>query len=180
MKNKLIKKLSIISALVLTLSTTVLADGSGKKIDQRIDGVKATLILPGDTAKTGENELTVKLYDDKDKPIADANVKVVAEMKADGDMNGHNMKDAKPEVIDFKKGHEEGEYIGTVKFSDKGNWKVKTTFTDNNKEKVAEFNIEVISSGPNWFIVGGFLIVITLIIVTAGIAKKKNKNIVQA
>jgi|GEM_PF-1584922 hypothetical protein len=179
MKNKLIKKLSIISALVLTLSTSVLADGTGKKINQTIDGVKATLMLTEDKAKTGENELTLKLYDNKDKPISNADVKVSVEMDK-SDMGSMNMGDSKAESIQFKKGHEEGEYVGTVKFSDKGKWKVKTNFTANNGEKMADFNIEVISAGPNWFVVGGFLIVAILIIVTAGIAKKKNKKSVQA
>ncbi|KZL91461.1 FixH family protein [Clostridium magnum] len=177
MKNKSIKKLSIISALVLTLSTSVLADGSGKKIEQKVDGVTATLILPGDTAKTGENELTVKLYDDKDKPVTDANVKVVAEMESDGDMSSHNMKEAKPEVIDLKKGHEDGEYVGTVKFSDKGHWKVKTSFAVNNTEKMADFDVDVISGGPNWLVIGGFLGATALIIVTAAISKKNKKAV---
>lgn len=180
MKRRLLKNLTIISALVLTLSTSVLADGGGKKIEQRVDGVKATLILAEDKAKTGENELTLKLYDDKDKPMTNANVKVTAEMEADGDMSGHNMKEAKPEVIQFKEGHEEGEYIGTVKFSDKGHWKVKADFTTNNGEKMADFSLDVISSGPNWFVVGGFVVVTTLIIVTAGITKKKNKKTAKA
>lgn len=179
MKNKLIKKLSIISALVLTLSTSVLAAGSGKKIDQTVDGVKATLILTEDKAKTGENQLTLKLYDDKDKPISNSDVKVSVEMNK-SDMGGMNMGESKPEVTQFKKGQEEGEYVGTVKFSDKGNWKVKTNFTANNGEKMADFDVDVISAGPNWFVVGGFLVVATLVIVTAGISKKKKKKTIKS
>lgn len=175
MKNKLIESLTIISALVLTLSTSVLANGDGKKIDQRVDGVKATLILAEDKAKAGENELTLKLYDDKDIPIGNADVKVSVEMNK-SDMGTMDMNESKPEIIQFKKGHEEGEYIGTVKFSDKGKWKVKTNFTTNNGQKMADFNVEVVSSGPNWFVIGGFLVVTTLIIVTAGITKKKKKK----
>lgn len=174
MKNKLIKKLSIISALVLTLSTSVLADGSGKKIEQTVDGVKATLILTGDKAKTGENELRLMLSDDKDKPISNAAVKVSVEMDKGG-MGDMNMDDSKPEIIQFTKGHENGEYVGTVKFSDKGKWKVKTSFTANNAEKIADFDVDVSSAGPNWFIVGGFLVIAALIIVTAGISKRNKK-----
>ncbi|WP_406541889.1 hypothetical protein [Clostridium ljungdahlii] len=102
MKNKLIKKLSIISALVLTLSTSVLADGSGKMIEKNIDGVKATLMLTGDKAKTGDNELTLKLSDDKDRPINNADVKVSAEMDK-GSMGDMNMGDSKAETIQFQK-----------------------------------------------------------------------------
>lgn len=179
MKNKLIKKLSIISALVLTLSTSVLADGSGKKIEQTVDGVKATLMLTGDKAKTGENELTLKLSDDKDKPISNADVKVSVEMDK-GSMGDMNMGDSKAETVQFKKGHEDGEYVGTVKFSDKGKWKVKTSFMTTSGDKMADFNVDVASSGPNWFVVGGFLVVAALIIVTAGIAKKKNKKTIKS
>ncbi|WML34059.1 FixH family protein [Clostridium sp. OS1-26] len=179
MKRRLLKNLTIISALVLTLSTSVLADGSGKKIEQRVDGVKATLILSGDKAKTGENELTLKLADEKDKPIDKADVKVSAEM-AKNDMGDMNMGESKPEVIQFEKGHEEGEYVGKIKFSNKGHWKVKTDFTVDNAQKMVDFDVDVISSGPNWFVVGGFLVVTTLIIVTAGVTKKKNKKIAKA
>ncbi|WP_411682711.1 FixH family protein [Clostridium thailandense] len=174
MKNKLIKRLSIISALVLTLSTSVLADGSGKKIDQTVNGVKATLILTGDKAKTGENELTLKLSDDKDKPITNADVKVSVEMDK-GSMGDMSMSDSKAETVQFTKGHEDGEYVGTVKFSDKGKWKVKTSFAANNAEKMADFDVDVASAGPNWFIVGGFLVIAALIIVTAGISKRNKK-----
>lgn len=179
MKNKLIKRLSIISTLVLTLSTSVLADGTGKKIEQTVDGVKSALILTGDKAKTGENELTLKLSDDKNKPINNADVKVYVEMDK-GSMGDMNMNDSKPETIQFKKGHEDGEYVGTVKFSDKGKWKVKTNFMASNGEKMADFNVDVVSSGPNWFVIGGFLVVITLIIVIAGITKKKKKKTIKA
>jgi glutamate N-acetyltransferase/amino-acid N-acetyltransferase len=91
-------------------------------------------------------------------------------------MSGHNMKEAKPEIVDFKKGHEDGEYIGTVKFSDKGHWKVKTNFTVNNAEKMADFDIDVVSGGPNWLVIGGFLGATALIIITAAISKKNKKD----
>ncbi|WPC39792.1 FixH family protein [Clostridium sp. JS66] len=174
MKNKLMKKLSIISALVLTLSTSVLADGSGKKIDKTVDGVKTTLMLTGDKAKTGENQLTLMLSDNNNKPISNADVKVSVEMDK-GSMGDMNMDGSKPEAVQFTKGHEDGEYVGTVKFSDKGKWKVKTSFTANNAKKMADFDVDVASSGPNWFIVGGFLIIAFLIIVTAAISKKNKK-----
>lgn len=176
MKNKLIKKLSIISALVLTLSTSVLADGNGKKIEQTVDGVKATLILKGDTAKTGNNALTLKLSDNKDKPISNADVKVSAEMDK-GSMGDMNMDDSKAETIQFQKGHEDGEYIGTVKFSDKGKWKVKTSFMTTNGDKMANFDVDVASAGPNLLVVGGFLVVAALIIITAAISKKNKKAV---
>lgn len=176
MKNKLIKKLSIISALVLTLSTSVLADGTGKMIEQTVDGVKATLMLTGDKAKTGENELTLKLSDDKNKAISDADVKVSVEMDK-GSMGSMHMDESKPEAVQFKKGHEDGEYVGTVKFSDKGKWKVKTSFMTSSGEKMADFDVDVVSAGPNWLVIGGFLGAAALIIITAGISKKNKKAI---
>ncbi|NMM63327.1 FixH family protein [Clostridium sp. P21] len=176
MKNKLIKKLSIVSALVLTLSTSVLADGTGKMIEQTVDGIKSTLMLTGDKAKTGENQLTLKLSDDKNNPINNADVKVSVEMDK-GSMGDMSMDASKPETIQFKKGHEDGEYVGTVKFSDKGEWKVKTSFMTGSVEKMADFNVDVVSSGPNFLVVGGFLVVTALIIITAGISKKNKKAI---
>lgn len=173
MRNKLIKRFAIASVLAFTFSTSVLADGNGQKIEQQVDGIKVDLVLSGDKAKTGDNELTVKLYDDKNQPIDNANVKVTAEMDS-SNMGDMNMSDSKPKAVDFKEGTHKGEYTGTVDFTDKGTWKIETDFSVNNQEKMANFNVEVANAGPNWFVVGGFLGIMAIIIITAGIMKKKS------
>jgi hypothetical protein len=42
---------------------------------------------------------------------------------------------------------------------------------------MADFDVDVASAGPNWFIVGGFLVIAALIIVTAGISKRNKKSL---
>ncbi|AJA48624.1 hypothetical protein CPAST_c25550 [Clostridium pasteurianum DSM 525 = ATCC 6013] len=174
MKKKLIKNVVLGLLFVLALSTTALADSDGTKIEKNVDGIKADLILSSDTLKTGDNELTIKLYDTKGQPIENANVKVTADMPGNN-MDDMKMNNSKPEAIDFKPGHEKGEYTGTVNFSDKGNWTIKTDFTAANQEKMADFDVKVSSSGPNWFVIGGFLGLVALIIIIAAVSKSKKK-----
>lgn len=90
-------------------------------------------------------------------------------------MDNMNMNNSKPEVINFKAGSEKGEYTGNINFSDKGNWTVKTDFTVANQEKMADFDVKVANSGPNWLIIGEFLGVVVLIIIVAAISKNKKK-----
>lgn len=175
MGKKMIKNLAITLLFTLISFTTALADsGGGTKIEKDVNGIKVDLILSGDTVKTGDNMLTIKLYDEKGQPLENANVKVTADMPGNN-MDSMNMKDSKPETFDFKAGHEKGEYTGNINFSDKGNWKIKTDFTVKSQEKMADFDVKVVSSGPNWFIIGGFLGVVVIIIIIAAISKNKKK-----
>lgn len=175
MRKKLIKNLVLGLLFTLTLSTTALADSGGTKIEKNVDGIKVDLILSSDTVKTGDNELTLKLYDEKGQPLENANVKVTADMPGNN-MDNMNMNNSKPEAINFKAGHEKGEYTGNVNFSDKGNWTIKTDFTVANQEKMADFDVKVANAGPNWIIIGAFLGVVVLIIIIAVISKNKKKT----
>ncbi|MCH3962728.1 MAG: FixH family protein [Clostridium sp.] len=174
MKSKLIKNSIMALFFTLILSAAVLADGSGTKIEKNVDGIKIDLISSGDTVNVGNNTLTIKLYDKKGQPLENANVKVTADMPKDN-MDNMNMDDSEPETVDFKEGHEKGEYTGALNFSDKGDWTIKTNFTAEGQEKMADFDIKVVSSGPNWFVIGGFLGAVVLIIIIAGILKNKKK-----
>ncbi|WP_058953799.1 FixH family protein [Clostridium tyrobutyricum] len=174
MGKKMIKNLIVTLFFTLILSTTALADSNGTKIEKNVDGIKADLILSSDTVKIGDNNLTIKLYDEKGQPLQDANVKVIADMSG-GSMDNMNMDNSKTEAVNFKSADQKGEYTGTINFSDKGNWTLKTSFTSKNQEKMADFNVKVINPGPNWFIIGGFLGAVILIIIIAGILKNKKK-----
>jgi hypothetical protein len=177
MGKKLMKNLLLGLLFTLILSTTALADsGGGTKIEKNVDGIKVDLILSGDTVKTGDNELTIKLYDEKGQPLENANVKVTAEMPGNS-MDDMKMNNSKPEAINFKAGHEKGEYTGNINFSDKGNWTIKTDFTAESHEKMADFDVKVVGSGPNWLIIGGFLgVVVIIIIIIAAVSKNKKKS----
>lgn len=175
MKKNLIKNLVLGTVFTLVFSTAALADNGGTKIEKNVDGIKVDLVLNSEKVKTGENELTILLSDDKGQPVDNANVKVTADMTG-SDMGGMKMENSKPMAVELKPGHEKGEYEGKVNFSDKGKWKVKTDFTVNNVEKMADFDVDVASSGPNLFVVGGFLGAIVLIIAFAAIMKNKKKT----
>lgn len=175
MGKKLMKNLVLGLLFTLMLSTTVMADSGGTKIEKNVDGIKVDLVLSSDTVKIGENELTIMLYDEKGQPLENANVKVTADMPGNN-MDSMNMNNSNPEAISFKAGHEKGEYTGNINFSDKGNWTIKTDFTVANQEKMADFDVKVAGSGPNWFIIGGFLGVVVLIVIIAAISKNKKKT----
>lgn len=174
MIKKILKSLTISLILTLMMSTLALADGQEKKIDKNIDGTNVSLIFHKEEIKIGDNGFTVVLKDDKNQPISNAKVEATVEMdKSDKSMD-MNMEGDKPTKLDLTEGSKNGEYSGKADFTDKGKWLVKTTFFVNGQQENTDFEINVESAGPNWFIIGGFLGVIVLIIAVAAVKKKKS------
>lgn len=173
MINKIFKSLTISLVLTLMISTLAFASTQGKEIDKNINGTNVSLIFNKEQIKTGSNEFTVVLKDDKNQPISNAKVETTVEMdKSDKSMD-MNMDGDKPMKVDLTEGSN-GEYSGKADFTDKGMWAVKTTFLVNGQQENADFQIDVQSAGPNWFIIGGFLGVIVVIIAVAAVRKKKS------
>lgn len=172
MIKKTIKNISIIVIFILILSTAVLADNNGSKIEKTIDGIKVNLILSDNTTKTGVNKLTINLYDRENRPLENAKVKVTADMPGDN-MDNMKMAHSKPKAVEFNTTNKKGEYTGNISFSDKGNWRIKTDFMAGNQKKTVYFNIKVNNSSPNWYPIIGVLGVIILIVIIVIIRKNK-------
>ena len=171
MKQKL--TISVIFTLILVLSFSILAfaSTSSNQIDKQVDGIKATLTFKNEKVKTGSNEFSILLHDSNNQPITNAKVRITMSMDKTSNMGG--MEEAKPVMIELKESGEKGQYSGTADFTTKGKWIIKTNFTMQGIEKSVDFNVTASSSGPNWLIIGGFLGVIALVLLIAGINKKK-------
>lgn len=176
MKYKIVKSLVLSLIIVLAFSTIVLADSMNmdKGIEKKLDGISAELSFKNGKAQTGNGDIMITLHDGNNKPISDAAVSATAEMDKNMDMN---MKDSKPISIEFKNGDDQGQYMGSVNFTDKGKWIVKAKIKVQGQEKNVDFDVDVASTGPNWGIIGGFLGIVALIIIIAAVKKKQSAKV---
>jgi hypothetical protein len=172
MKFKIIGSFILSLVFVMALLTTVLADDMNMDNGTKKDagGINAELSFKNGKAQTGNGDIMITLLDSDKKPITDAEVQATAEMDKNMDMN---MDKSKPIAIEFEKGDDQGRYMGKVNFTDKGKWIVKATIKDQGQEKNVDFDVDVAGTGPNWGIIGGFLVLMVLIIGIAAAKKKK-------
>lgn len=189
--NKIIKSFILSLVIVMLFSTVVLASEKDKGMDMdegievKVEGINVELSFTSGKALTGNGDIMITLHDDDDKPITDALVTAIAEM--DKSSMDPKMEDSKPIAIEFKKDDEEGQYMGEVDFTDEGKWIVKVTINAQGQVKNLDFNVDVeepddheADSGANWGVIGGFLGLMALIIIIAGIKKKKSMKVTNA
>ena len=180
MKKKTIR--GAVAGLILTLglSTAAFADGMGnmdmgKGTEKSVNGISAELTFNKDNkVKTGKNDVMITLHDDNNKEIQNAEVKISAEMDKNSDMGGMNMDNSKPiEAILESSG--QGQYMGNIDFTDKGKWVVTANVTVNGEKKDIKFDVDVVSAGPNWVVIGGFVGIVAVVIIVAAVKKKGSK-----
>ena len=169
------KKITSVLTLILILAFTTIVSASavGKQIDKQVDGINASIVFNNATIKPGDNQYTIILRDKNNKPISDAMVSTTVKMATSMDMSGQDMNKSKAMMTTLKESSEKGQYVGSAKFTDKGKWNVKTSFTVNGKMESTAFDVDVVSAGPNWLIIGGFLGVIVLVIIVVAVKKKR-------
>ncbi|MBN7772493.1 FixH family protein [Clostridium aminobutyricum] len=157
--------------IIMLLFSTTFASTENAGIEKQVNGMNVNLTFMSDDVVTGSNDLMIQLHDNNDKPVDNATIRVLADMdRTDDHMD---MSDTEPLQTDLEASHEAGQYMGTLEFTDSGEWMIKAYITIDGKESVADFTIAVAEGGPNWYIIGGFLGVITFIIVLAAINKKR-------
>lgn len=177
MKRKTIKGAILSIILTLGLSTAAFADGMdmGKGTEKSANGISAELTFNKDNkVKTGENDVMLTLHDVNDKEIENADVNISAEMDKESDMGSMDMDKSKP-IEAALEGSGQGEYMGNIDFSDKGKWVVTANVMVNGEQKDIKFDVDVISAGPNWVIIGGFIGIVAVIIIVAAVKKKSSK-----
>ncbi|AGF57520.1 hypothetical protein B0P06_004177 [Clostridium saccharoperbutylacetonicum] len=180
MKKKTIR--GAIAGLIFTLglSTAAFADGMGnmdmgKGTEKSASGIKAELTFNKDNkVKTGKNDVMVTLHDDNNKEVENAEVKLSAEMDKNSDMGGMNMDKSKP-IEAALESSGSGQYMGNIEFTDKGKWVVTANVTVNGEKKDIKFDVDVVSAGPNWVVIGGFVGIVAVIIIVAAVKKKSKK-----
>ena len=181
MKKKTIRGAILSLILTLGLSTTAFADGMGnmdmaKGTEKSVDGIKAELTFNKDNkVKTGKNDVMITLHDNNDKEIEKATVNISAEMDKSSDMGGMNMDESKPIEVTLENS-EEGQYMGNIDFTDKGKWTVTANVMVNGEKKDIKFDVDVASGGPNWVVIGGFIGIVSIIIIVAAVKKKQSSK----
>ncbi|EHJ01062.1 hypothetical protein CDLVIII_4554 [Clostridium sp. DL-VIII] len=180
MKKKTIRGALLSLILTLGLSTAAFADGMGnmdmgKGTEKSASGINVELTFNKDNkAKTGKNDVMVTLHDDNNKEIDNADVKISAEMDKGSDMGGMSMDKSKPIEATLESSGQ-GQYMGDIDFSDKGKWVVTANATVNGEKKDIKFDVDVVSAGPNWVVIGGFVGIVAVIIIVAAVKKKSSK-----
>lgn len=177
MKKKTIRGAILSIILTLGLSTAAFADGMdmGKGTEKSVNGINAELTFNKDNkVKTGKNDVMLTLHDANDKEIENADVNISAEMDKESDMGGMDMDKSKPTEVALE-GSGQGEYMGNIDFSDKGKWVVTANVMVNGEKKDIKFDVDVISAGPNWVVIGGFIGIVAVIIAVAAVKKKSSK-----
>lgn len=181
MKKKTFRSAVFGLIFTLGLSTTAFADGTGnmdmgKGTEKSSNGINAELTFNKDNkAKTGKNEVMVTLHDGNDKEIENAQVKIIAEMDKNSDMGGMNMDKSKP-IEAVLKNDGKNQYMGNINLTDKGKWMVTAEVMVNGEMKDIKFDVDVLSGGPNWFVIGGFVGIVSVIILVAAVKKKQSSK----
>jgi len=130
---------------------------------------KVQLISPSQF-KEGENEVIVAVTKE-DKPVSSLAVNVSAEMEMSG--ASHSMNHGQENLLEQTLAEgKKGEYSGTLDLKGDGKW-ILTVQLPNQQ---TAFEVLVEKGGPNWIVIGGFLIVIIAIIIAAGVKKKRTSG----
>jgi len=66
--------------------------------------------------------------------------------------------------------------MGNIDFTDKGKWVVTANVMVNGEKKDIQFDVDVISAGPNWVVIGGFIGIVSIIIIVAAVKKKQSNK----
>lgn len=182
MKNKTIRGAILSLILTLGFSTSAFADGMGnmdmaKGMEKSVNGINAELTFNKDNkVKTGKNDVMVTLHDNNNKEIENADVNISAEMDKNSDMGGMNMDKSKPIEVALESSGE-GQYMGNIDFTDKGKWTVTANvIMANGEKKELQFDVDVASAGPNWVVIGGFMGIVSVIIIVAAVKKKQGSK----
>ncbi len=180
MKYKIMKSLVLSMIIVLAFSILAFADSMDMDtgIEKKVDGINVELSFKNGKAQTGNSDIMITLHDGNNQPILDAAVSATAEMDKS---TSTDIKDSEPIAIEFENGDDQGQYMGSVNFTDIGKWIVKATIKLQGQEKNVDFDVDVVASaGPNWGIIGGFLGVMALIIIVAAVKKKQSARTAKA
>lgn len=175
MKNYIIKSLILGLGISILLFGTVFANVDNKGIEKDVDGVKVNISFMTPNAKTGSNDLIITLHDNNEKSISGAIVKLTADMDRTKDAMNSQMS-TQPLKVELQSSPEEGQYISKINFTDSGKWMVNVNFTVDGKESMTDFELNVDRAGPNWYVIGGFLGIVAIVIAFAAINKKRRSS----
>ncbi len=172
--------------VVASLASLLLATGvayadefKGESQTKTTGTVQVEFITEAEGTIVGESHIAVQLKDTATgQPIVRDSVQVELTMdEGDSSMNHGSMSNQKPVLANLKASAEApGKYSGKVPFTDAGDWKATVLVDGNGARGPVSFGVHVVSSGPNWLVIGGFIGVLALVVVAAAMAKRKGSS----
>jgi len=108
----------LLSLLLIAVSVFVASSCAYDPHTHELDEMEVSLVTEPDPPKVGENVVRAKITDKKGAPLADEHVTEFAYFRFEGGKQQGFLKASPAEA------HGGNEYVGTVNFSEPGQWKV--------------------------------------------------------
>lgn len=164
-------------ATLWLFGSTAYADEFKAKSETKTAGaVQVEFITQAEGTIVGESHIAVQLKESATgRPIVRDSVRVELTMdEEDKSMSHVDMSKQVPVVADLKASHDvPGKYSGKVNFTDAGNWKARVFVDANGVQSPVTFGMRVEGNGPNWLVIGGFVVILALVVGGAAAMKRK-------
>jgi hypothetical protein len=186
--------------LLVAPASQVWADGGPSHTDITVDGYSAELVFLNGPAKVGPNLVVIRIHNAAGQPLDHVTVLVnpVAAQPSGASIHNHaesgqdaNMEDhTKAEsaghthangeshidtiMTQMEAGNDAGSYTSVLHFDSAGAWQVQFQFNEAGVDHVSSFAITVAEATRDWRILGAFGGANALIIVTAGVLKRRS------
>ena len=183
----------LILSMVLLLSYTVPAmaavdhEEAASYGEKDIDGYKVKLTFAEGNPQVGHNQLHIKVTDPQGLAVTNASVSIVAELydaPAETGHEGMDMPGADHSMESMGKPVQTvkvsltpgvaGEYEGEVELNKAGSWMLNVVVGLQPQIKSVMFPVDLVKSGPNWYVLSAFFGLIVAIIVVGGLTKRKS------
>jgi hypothetical protein len=189
---------SLIALFVLFAPVSqVRADAGPTLTDVTVDGYSAELVFLNGSAKIGPNLVSIRLHNPAGQPLDHAMVlvnPVAAHLSGAGTHNhadsghGASMEDhtnaesaghthasgeSHTDMTQMEAGTDVGSYTSLLHFDSAGAWEVQLKFNDAGGDHAGSFAVTVAEPARDWRILGAFGGANVLIIMTAGVLKRR-------
>lgn len=194
MKRLKILLLSCLLALGLALAAVpVMADegghdGAANLLEQQVDGYWIRLTFVDGPGKVGNNTINVQVLDPQGQPVTNAGISIVTELYSNAPQTsehaGMNMTGADHDMGSMGKPLQTTKinltaipystnFEGNLELSKAGYWMVNVIVGLQPQMKSAMFPLNLVKTGPNWYVLGVFFGLIAAIIIIGGLTKRK-------
>jgi len=188
--------------LLLTLVSQVWADGGPSHTNITVDGYSAELVFLNGPAKVGPNLVAIRIHNAAGQPLdravvlvnpvaahppgasthshADSGHNASMEDHTNTQSPGHTHASGKSHIdtimTQMEAGADAGSYTSVLHFDSAGAWQVQLQFNDAGVDHMSSFAITVAEPARDWRILGAFGGANALIIVTAGVVKRRRST----
>ena len=183
---------SLIALFVLLAPVhQVWADAGPTHTQATIDGYSADLVFLNGPAVVGPNLVVIRIHNAAGQPLEHATVLVNpvaahqsgASTHHHGDSAGHTHANGESHIdtimTQMEAGTDSGSYTSAIHFDSPGAWEVQLQFIDAGVNHAGSFAVTVAEPARDWRILGAFGGANALIIVAAGILKRRFPTMVQ-